>query len=245
MSFLKAQWRKLIMVNYEVNPDLLINYLPQGTELDVWNGKTFVSLVGFMFLNTCVKGLKIPFHKHFEEVNLRFYVRHRDEWGWKRGVVFIKEVVPRRAITLVANTIYHEQYSTHPMKHFLCESDTEQSVEYHWKHDKEWQGFRVIAEKELVDIEPGSEEEFITKHYWGYTKINDRATYEYEVIHDQWQQYKVNSHHIDVDFGKVYPPEFAHLNQQEPTSVILAEGSEVSVESRQLVINDKPYALSI
>src|SRR6187399_3219316 len=116
-TFLKAEWRKLIMANYVVDPGLLKDYLPGRTELDLFSGNCYISLVGFLFKNTKIKGIKIPFHTNFEEVNLRFYVRHKDNGTWKRGVVFIKEIVPKPALTFVANTIYKENYVTMPMKH--------------------------------------------------------------------------------------------------------------------------------
>src|SRR5450432_2463378 len=101
--FLKAEWNNLIMASYTIEPALLKPYLPRYTELDFYNGNTYVSLVGFMFNNTRIPGMKIPFHVNFEEVNLRFYVRYKDNGEWKRGVVFIKEIVPKLAISYVAN----------------------------------------------------------------------------------------------------------------------------------------------
>src|SRR5688500_2284903 len=110
--FLEAEWRKLAMANYCVDKKILAKYLPYDTEIDIWEDKCYVSLVGFMFLNTKLKGIKIPFHSNFEEVNLRFYVRHKCTGEWKRGVVFIKEIVPLPTLTFVANTIYKENYET-------------------------------------------------------------------------------------------------------------------------------------
>lgn len=91
--FLTAQWRKLIMANYLISPQILEKYLPPHTQLDSYNGKHYVSLIGFMFMDTRIKGFKIPFHINFEEVNLRFYVKYKDDGVWKRGAVFISEVV--------------------------------------------------------------------------------------------------------------------------------------------------------
>ena len=93
MSFLNAEWRKLILANYEIDPNILKKYIPAHTELDIWNGRCYVSLVGFMFVNTKMLGMKIPFHINFEEVNLRFYVKHKSKGEYKRGVVFIKEII--------------------------------------------------------------------------------------------------------------------------------------------------------
>jgi uncharacterized protein YqjF (DUF2071 family) len=235
MSFLKAEWRKLAIANYEVDPSLLSDYLPHGTELDLWNGKCYVSLVGFMFRNTKLLNFKIPFHVNFEEVNLRFYVKRLDTNVWKRGVVFIKEIVPKPALTFVANTVYNENYETLPMKHAWSETDEERQVEYSWRKKAKWQTFSVQARKEAAEIEPGSKTEFITEHYWGYAKVSDSRTNEYEVTHPRWKVYDVLDYAIEVDFGEVYGAAFRFLNTQAPASVMLAEGSEITVENKKVI----------
>ncbi len=226
--FLTAEWRKLIMANYAVDPSVLAPYVPHGTELDLWNNTCYVSLVGFMFLNTKVKGFSIPFHVNFEEVNLRFYVRYPDKGEWKRGVVFIKEIVSKQLLTLVANTVYHENYETLPMSHSWEDAGTSQRIEYKWKKTG-WNSLSVNATRIGVPIMDGSEEEFITEHYWGYTKVSDSATSEYGVEHPKWQVYPIESYDIAVDFGNVYGQDFEFLNRETPLSVFLAEGSEIRV----------------
>jgi len=235
MSFLTAEWRKLVMANYQVEKEVLLPYLPVGTELDIWNDKCYVSLIGFLFQNVRLLGIKVPFHTNFEEVNLRFYVRYQDAGVWKRGVVFIKEIVPKLALSLVANTIYNEHYQTMPMKHSWEETAEDLLVAYSWKAKVSWQSLRVTAEKELSEIGTASETEFITEHYWGYARFNDRVTNEYEVKHPKWEQYLVKSYEIDVDFGVTYGDNFSFLNQIPPSSVFLAEGSEISVEKKTII----------
>lgn len=227
-TFLKAEWRKLAMANYEVDKKLLEKYLPAKTEIDLWNDVCYVSLVGFMFNNTKVMGLKIPFHINFQEVNLRFYVKYKDGQEWKRGVVFIKEIVPKHALTFVANTIYKENYQTIPMKHSWTVVENELSVEYQWKK-KRWNSFKINATNIATPIAKNSEEEFITEHYWGYTKISNTKTSEYEVKHPRWDVYATNSYLIDVDFADIYGDDFDFLKNEKPKSVFLAEGSEISV----------------
>ena len=128
MSFLKAEWNNLAMINYEVNPQILQKYVPTGTEIDFLNGKCYVSFIGFLFENVRVLGMKIPFHSDFEEVNLRFYVRRFENGVWKRGAVFISEIVPKYAISFVANTFYNEHYRTLPMKHTLKVNENSQRI---------------------------------------------------------------------------------------------------------------------
>lgn len=233
-TFLQAEWRKLVMANYAVDPPILEKYLPYQTEIDLWNNTCYISLVGFMFRNTRVKGWKIPFHIHFEEVNLRFYVRYRDGNDWKRGVVFIREIVPKPALTWVANTIYKENYETMPMRHSWAFSGDELAVEYQWKK-KRWHSLRVTASHQAIPIGEDTEEEFITEHYWGYTRISDRKTSEYGVEHPRWDVYPVRSYEMDVDFARVYGPEFGFLQAEIPKSVFLAEGSEIQVKEGRIL----------
>ena len=230
MVFLKAKWNKLIMANYQIDPSILKPYIPYGTELDLFNGKCYLSLVAFMFENTKVLGVKVPFHIDFEEVNLRFYVRRKENNEWKRGVVFIKEIVPKYALSFVANTLYKEHYVTHKMKHNFVHREKNQTISYEWKVDGFWYKIAVNASSLATVIEEGSEEEFITEHYWGYAKVNNGKTNEYEVKHPRWEQYKLYDYSIDVDFAKVYGENFKLLNTQTPESVFLATGSNVCVE---------------
>ncbi len=235
MSFLNAQWRKLAIANYVIDPNVLSKHIPFGTELDLWEGKCFISVVGFMFLDTKILGIKIPFHINFEEVNLRFYVKRLEKGEWKRGVVFIKEIVPKAALTFVANTVYKEHYETLPMRHEWEENEGNRTVAYHWKSKKEWQSIKITAELESSEIIENSETEFITEHYWGYAQVSDKVTNEYEVTHPKWRQYKVIESELKIDFGLVYGNEFDFLNKEEPTSVMLAEGSEITVESKRTI----------
>lgn len=228
-TFLDAQWRKLVMVNYAISPEILKPFVPYNTELDLWNGKCYVSLVGFMFVDTKVVKLKIPFHINFEEINLRFYVKHGSAENYKRGVVFIKEIVPRPALTFIANLLYNENYETMPTKHSWVEDDENLTVTYEWKKGN-WNSLEVVADKHPTDMKEGSEEEFITEHFWGYTKVNDLITSEYEVAHPRWQLYPVKSYTVNVDFEKVYGSTFAFLKNEKPLSVYLAEGSEILVK---------------
>jgi uncharacterized protein YqjF (DUF2071 family) len=226
--FLTAEWRKLALAQYAVDKEILSKYLPPHTELDDWQGKYYVSLVGFMFVDVKLRGFNIPFHTNFEEVNLRFYVKFKDGDTWKRGVVFIKEFVPKPAITFVANTIYKENYQTFAMKHVWIEQKDQIEVDYLWKN-RTWHNFSVTAASTAEEIRMGSEEEFITEHYWGYTKIGANKTSEYGVEHPRWEVYPVKDYKINVDFGINYGNDFAFLTQAKPNSVMLAEGSEIRV----------------
>ena len=235
MSFLTAQWKNLIMANYAVNSEVLQKYLPAGTELDYWNGNCYVSLVGFLFKNTKVLGFKIPNHTNFEEVNLRFYVKRFENGEWKRGVVFIQEIVPKSMITLVANTFYRENYKTLVMQHENQLKAEIRKVSYSWENQKKTNQITVNAYDFASTIEEGSEAEFITEHYFGYTKYNENTTYEYEVKHPKWQQYLIKNFDITIDFKNTYGNDFAFMNELNPSSVFLAKGSEISIENKRKI----------
>lgn len=234
-NFLTAEWRKLLLINYAVDPALLLPYLPYKTELDFWKGKAYVSLVGFRFINTRLKGWRIPFHSSFEEINLRFYVRYRDGDEWKRGVCFIKEIVPRPTLTLVANSFYRENYVTCPTRHRISLQEDALEISYSWKHKGQWDKIEVRAASEGMKMAEGSEEEFITEHYWGYTKLNENLTSEYQVAHPRWMTYPVLHYSLNVRFGDLYGNEFGMLKDMLPDSVMLAEGSQIAVKSARKI----------
>jgi len=225
--FLTASWRNLLMINFEASAPLLQPYLPRHTELDTWNNTHYISLVGFLFQDTRLRGISFPLHRTFEEVNLRFYVRYKDGATWKRGVVFIKELVPKRMITFIANTIYKENYATLPMRHHWHEPDAHTlQVSYEWKIAAQWNYLRATAAKATQPIVPGSEAEFITEHYWGCTQAGPA---EYQVTHPQWNLHTVNDYAYHCNTLRLYGPGFVEVLQQQPLSALLAEGSPIAV----------------
>lgn len=224
-KFLTASWQDLIMANYEVEPSLLADRVPAGTELDLQDGKCFISLVGFMFLDTRVLGIAIPFHVNFEEVNLRFYVKRALDGEVRRAVVFIKEIVPRIAIATVARVVYGEPYECWRMNH----ERTETSVGYDWRKGAVENRLAVDIDKNLGVPDAGSHGEFIIEHYWGYTNRGGDRVDEYKVEHPKWELFSVKNETIDVDFSKTYGERFAFLTGEKPYSVLLAKGSEIAV----------------
>lgn len=224
-KFLTARWQDLIMANYEVDPALLAPRVPAGTELDLYEGKCLVSLVGFMFLDTRVLGVPIPWHVNFEEVNLRFYVKRKIESETGRAVCFIKEIVPRWAIAIVAGLAYGEPYECWRMGHFR----SNEQVSYDWSRGGVTDRLSVQIGKSLGVPEPNSHGEFIIEHYWGYTDRGRGRVDEYKVEHPKWELFSALEPKIDVDFGATYGKEFAFLASIQPFSVLLAKGSEVSV----------------
>lgn len=233
--FLTAEWRKLAMANYPVEPSALRRYLPGATELDDWQGQTYVSLVGFQFREVRVKGFRIPYHTQFPEVNLRFYVRFKEQGGWKRGVVFIREIVPLPAVSLIANTLFRERYISLPMRYVEATDAALLRAAYHWRYKGRWNGLAIKAESKAVPLAAGSKEEFITEHFWGYARGRVGCTNEYQVAHPRWDVYPVREYQIDCDFKKLYGPEFADLSHRKPESVFLAEGSAVKVFSKTTI----------
>jgi uncharacterized protein YqjF (DUF2071 family) len=224
-KFLTARWVDLIMANYEVEPSLLMSRVPRGTELDLDDGRCFVSLVGFMFLDTRVLGVPIPFHSNFEEVNLRFYVKRETDSELRRGVVFVKEIVPRFAIAVVARGLYGEPYEAWRMDN---ERD-DTHVAYSWKRGDRSNRI-TVGRGESLGIPPDdSHGSFIIEHYWGYTKRGGNQTDEYKVEHPKWELFSAEDPQVEVDFHDTYGSDFAFLSGQPVYSVLLAKGSPISV----------------
>lgn len=237
-TFLSARWEYLAMFNYETDPGLLQQYIPSGTEIDFYDGRAFISVVGFLFNDTRVMGIRWPGHTKFEEVNLRYYIKRFDGKDWKRGVGFVSEIVPRRIISFMANRLYNEQYSTARMKHMLRIDDKQIQVDYAWQKKNMYNNLlQVTAENRPSVIQSGSAEEFIFEHYYGYNQLAENKIIEYAVHHPRWQTYPVTGYNIDCDVELLYGKDFVpFLKDQVPHSVFLAKGSEVTVD-RPVTIN--------
>jgi uncharacterized protein YqjF (DUF2071 family) len=228
------------MLNYEVPPGLLRPLLPPGTELDTWDGATLASIVGFRFLDTRLLGIPIPGHRDFDEVNLRFYVRRRGgDVAWRRAVVFVLELVPRRAIALVARWVYDEPYAAVPMQHDLQMADAVDGqpgrAAYAWRSADRWHRLEVRTRSRPALPEPESEAGFITEHYWGYTLQRDGGTKEYRVDHPPWRVWEADWARFDCDVKTVYGAGFAECLGSRPRSAFLAEGSGVTVYQGRLL----------
>jgi len=244
--FLTAAWRYLAMLNYAVDPALLAGRVPPGTELDPFEGGHFVSVVGFLFEDTRVLGVPVPGHRHFEEINLRFYVRRREADGWRRGVAFVKEIVPRPAIATVARCFYEEPYVAHPCRHEITwhagDPRTPDRVGYEWRREGRWESVTVAAEPGApAPLVVGSHEQYIAEHYWGYTRHQRRfggrrgRTSAYRVEHPPWRVWPVREARLEADVASLYGAEFAGPLAGPPTSAFLAEGSPVTVYRGRLL----------
>ncbi len=228
--FLTAEWRHLVMLNYVVDPAVLQNYLPRGVELDDWQGQHYVSVVGFLFRDTRLLGCPIPGHRHFEEVNLRFYVRRYEGDELRRGVVFIREVAPRWAVCAVARRVYNEQYVCRRMTHELLPPAVGPGkISYRWQATTDWLEVAAEYAGSPQAFEHGSEAEYITEHYWAYTRQRDGSTSEYRVDHPPWRIWPTKSHKLTGDAVGFYGDEFARVFAAPPVSAFVAEGSPVAV----------------
>lgn len=218
------------MANYEIDPEILIPFLPKGVELDLYNGKCYISLVGFMFKKTKLFNIPIPYLGTFEEINLRFYVKRKEGNVLKRGVVFINETIPYPIVAWMANKLYNEHYTVVPTKHKIVEDNLVKKVKFEWMLNQKWNSIAVTSANTSEKMKPNSLESFIYEHYYGYTKTADNKTEEYKLQHPSWKVSEVIDYTIDCDFEAMYGKSFAVLNLTNPEAVFIAEGSAVAIE---------------
>lgn len=229
-TFLKANWHNIVMINYEVLKETLLPYLPYGVTLDDFEGKYYVSLVGFTFLNSTLFGIPMPIYGSFDEVNLRFYVKRKVNNEYRRGVVFISEIVPYSIVALLANKLYKEHYTKALMESSIEHTNGQINIKYQWEINDSKYSIDSNFEDTDMQIIPGSHVEFIYEHYYGYTKVNDGETWEYKVNHERWHVNKHLTHSINCNFENLYGNAFSFLNNAHPHSVYNAVGSKVYID---------------
>jgi uncharacterized protein YqjF (DUF2071 family) len=234
-AFLTAHWKHLAMLNFEVDPAALKAHVPRGTELDLWQGRCLVSLVGFQFLDTRVRGMGFPLHRDFPEVNLRFYVKREVRDELRRGVVFVREIVPRWMIAQVANALYGERYAALPMAFDDALLSPQGALSYRWRARGLWHGISLRVQGEPRLLEPATEEAFITEHYWGYAKQPDGSTLEYRVDHPPWEVWRGIEAELAGKVCAYYGKPVGHFLRGMPSSCFVAKGSEIIVRHGVLV----------
>ncbi len=239
--FLTAEWRHLVMLNFEMNTKNLLAYVPAGTELDLWRGRAIVSLVGFRFLKARLLGCRVPFHQEFAEVNLRTYVMRRSGNGWRRGVVFLREIVPKFAVAWIANQIFGEHFFCLPLisRVQIPASNTDRTglAEYRWQSGR--LEFELTAEFHGLPqpLVHGSMEEFIAEHYWGYTRHANGITSEYRVTHPPWKHWSADRAAFRGDGRQLYGAALGTVLQGKPESAMILDGSPVAVYPGQKLVN--------
>jgi hypothetical protein len=223
--FLTGSWRNLILAQYAVPEATVRPYLPPGVEPDQFEGRCFVSLVGFQFLNTKVVGVGWPTFRHFPEWNLRIYVRHEG----RRGVVFVREFVPQRLVAWVARVIYNEPYRRARLTMAVDDTPATRTAHYTVDFGGRVHEMRATGSKPAVRPAPDCLEHFFKEHSWGYGRTRRGKLIRYEVSHPVWDIYPVTDHHIDVDWAALYGPEWGGMTGRAPDSVVLAAGSDIAV----------------
>jgi len=225
-KFLTARWVNLGMINYAINPELLQPLLPIDCVPDLApDGLARCSLVAFDFLDTRVLGIGWPWHTNFAEFNLRCYVRR----GERRGVFFVREFVPRLAIATMARWIYNEPYYAVPISSQTSLTDTTIEIDHTFRVDGKPQRLRVHADRpaSLPPIDHNAE--WYKEHRWGFGTSHRGRALTYEVNHPRWAIYPNASAIVEIDFAHVYGLRWAVLQNATPESVLLIEGSGVSV----------------
>ncbi len=248
LPFLTAEWRFLLMLNYEVDAAVLEPLVPAGTELDLWEGKALVSMVGFLFLRSRVLGVGVPFHRNFEEVNLRFYVRRQLGEESRGGICFVKEIVPLKWVAQAARFTYQENYQTMRMGHTVEGENNPQLkdrlVEYTWRYRRRLNRLGGLGTGEPKTPAPGSEAWFLSERLWGYTRLSDSVTSEYHVEHPLWRVWAVTQPYLLCDIAALYGDAFSPFLHHRPRSAFLAEGSPVAVFPRQKFKGKRPGSRS-
>ncbi|MCY2687409.1 DUF2071 domain-containing protein [Salinimicrobium sp. TH3] len=231
---ISSEFRKVALITYTISAEVVEKYLPDHTKLDFYNGECLISLVGFQVQKLKVSGVKLPLLKDFEEIDLQIYVKRFDGAKWRKGVVVIKRIFDQPGAAALTNTIFKTNYTSLQATGTIKETEESLVVKYSWQYNKMNQNFQVRSSHLAAPYDTNTEAAFLLDRPYGYLKAGEK-TFEYQLDHVDWHLYTVEEYAVDIDFSRQFDPAFNLLNEQNPRSVILTEGSTVEIGENQLV----------
>ncbi len=197
-----VDWTDLMFHHFEVDSVELQKKVP--FELDLYEGKAYVSLVGFhsskLWLDKCGKWTRYvnaPFATH-DFLNLRTYVKH----GGEAGIYFLTEFVNRKVSVLLGRMVYGLPYhrGTIHYSHHLGENN--------WGSVKDCRAGVSLAYEsgspssgDLCICNTGTLEEFLCEKYTAYTSLNEN-TLVFRILHEPWKTIPMNVNWKDLSLLK-------------------------------------------
>ena len=221
---LTARWSNLILLTHEVDPALIAPWLPDDVEPDLVDGRAQVSLIAFDFVDTRVRGRRIPGFVDFPEINFRTYVRQGD----RRGVVAIRELVPSPLAAAIGRLRFNEPFRATPIESRTASMGDELLVEHRWRWKERHYFLRMTADQSSATATEGPARDLFGRR-WAYGRSRRGEPIVLRVEHPDWALRRVRTLDFEVDYGALYGPEWAVLNDRQPSSAYLAVGSAISI----------------
>ena len=75
----------------------------------------------------------------------------------------------------------------------------------------------------------GGLEQFISEHYWGYSRRRDGRSLEYHVAHEPWRIWRASNAAFEGDGAALYGSDLGGVVARPPRSAFIADGSAVLV----------------
>jgi uncharacterized protein YqjF (DUF2071 family) len=199
-----------------------------------------LSLVAFHFADNRVLGVPIPFAREYDQINLRFYVRRRlEDGGWRRGVVFLRELAPAKPVVAGARFVYGERYDCVPVTARVRPPGAAGTrggrAVYRWRDRHQVHRLAVDFHGPAALPGPGSLEDFLTDRHFGYVSA-ERATREYRVDHPPWRVWPATDARLSHGIADAFGRRFERALDRAPLSAFVAEGSRMELH--------RPHALA-
>ena len=102
-------------------------------------------------------------------------------------------------------------------------------VSYAWTYEAAEFEIGACVSGAATPLREGTEAEFITEHYWGYTRQRDGRTLEYQVEHPRWRVWTADASWFRGPAASLYGPDFGRVLSAEPRSAFVAVGSPIAV----------------
>lgn len=218
---MKQVWNKVLLAHWPLRPEELQPYIPQGMELDLWEGQAWLSLLPFYVSGLRLRGTPpFPWISTFAELNARTYVTCEG----KPGVFFFSLEAERRLAVETARLL-HLPYMYARMSVGM---ENDWITYYSERLDKRGQSavfaamYRPVSEVPF-NVLPGTLLHWLTERYRLYAVSNDGKRYAGDIHHIPWQLQKAE---LRVVRNTIAEAQGIQLPSRQPALVSFAARQE-------------------
>ena len=204
------EWNNALFLHWEVELKELEKFVPKELEIDLFEGKPWISVVAFTMEKIRPKNLpSFPPVSYFDEINIRTYIKSNN----KTGVYFLSIEGGKKLACIVAKKMSQLPYRYSKIKRTKNKFESYNS-EFNDSLNIQFAIGKEIKEKTELD-------KWLTERY-ALFQDTEYSINEFEIHHSEWPINEVDLHKADLNYNR-----FDKLIKDKPNKIQYSKGVKV------------------